>query len=272
MRFLRTLRGELSRADTPKWLRSTLPLLYCAMERLFVGTSGWVYKGWAGTFYPDKLQKAGELAYYATQFNTVEINATFYRLPLRTMVKGWYERSPPDFVFAVKGSRFLTQMKKLKVDKPSINKFFGRVKFLREKCGPILWQLPPSLGFDLERLDSFLKKVPKKHRHAVEFRHPSWYGHEETFDILRKHRAAHVSLSSMRMPMNLNITADFVYIRFHGLDQGAAHDYTRRELRPWAEHCRRCLRNGRRVYVYFNNDWNTRAPLNAQTFREMIYC
>jgi uncharacterized protein YecE (DUF72 family) len=130
--------------------------------------------------------------------------------------------------------------------------------------------LPPTLGFDPERLDSFLKTVPKKFRHAVEFRHPSWYEHEETFEVLRRNNTAHVSISTLRLPMNLNVTSDFVYIRFHGLEHGAAHDYTRAELQPWADHCRGCLGNGISVFAYFNNDWNTRAPVNAEMFREMI--
>jgi uncharacterized protein YecE (DUF72 family) len=240
------------------------------MEGLFVGTSGWIYKGWAGTFYPSDLKRTEELSYYATRFSTVEINATFYRLPFENMVRGWYHRSPRNFVFAVKGSRFITQMKKLNVERRSIKVFFDRARLLKEKCGPILWQLPPNFGFHGERLDAFLKMVPKRFRHAVEFRHPSWYEHEETFKILRQRNVAHVSVSSMRMPTNLNVTADFTYIRFHGLEHGAAHDYTRAELQPWADHCRRCLDNGISVFAYFNNDWNTRAPLNAETFREMI--
>jgi len=240
------------------------------MQGVFVGTSGWIYKGWAGTFYPPDIKTPGHLEYYATQFNTVEINATFYRLPFENMVKGWFRRSPAEFVFAVKGSRFITHMKKLNVDKPSIKQFFDRVKLLKEKCGPILWQLPPNFGFNAERLQGFLKIVPKKYRHAVEFRHPSWYEHEETFEVLRKYEVAHVSVSSQRMPMNLNVTTDFIYIRFHGLEHGAAHDYTREEMQPWADHCRRCLDNGIGVFAYFNNDWNTRAPGNAETFREMI--
>jgi uncharacterized protein YecE (DUF72 family) len=161
-------------------------------------------------------------------------------------------------------------MKKLKVDRTSIKLFFDRVKLLREKGGPILWQLPPNLAFDGERLDHFLQLVPKKYRQAVEFRHPSWYEHAATFDILRKHDAAHVSVSSLRMPMNFNVTSDFIYLRFHGLEHGAAHNYTRAELQPWAEHCRRCVDNGIAVFAYFNNDWNTRAPVNAEMFREMI--
>src|SRR5215213_3902221 len=126
------------------------------MRGAFVGTSGWIYKGWAGTFYSPDFRKNGELDFYATKFNTVEINATFYRLPLPSMVKGWRERSPDSFIFAVKGSRFITQMKKLNVERDSIKVFFDRAKLLKEKCGPILWQLPPNFHFNDERLDSFL--------------------------------------------------------------------------------------------------------------------
>src|SRR4051812_33624571 len=108
------------------------------MQGVFVGTSGWVYKGWAGTFYPPEIKATRHLEFYATKFNTVEINATFYRLPLPKMVKGWHERSPENFIFAVKGSRFITQMKKLNVERDSIKIFFDRAKLLKEKCGPIL--------------------------------------------------------------------------------------------------------------------------------------
>jgi uncharacterized protein YecE (DUF72 family) len=239
--------------------------------RLFVGTSGWIYKEWAGVFYPKNLHKAGELEHYAKTFDTVEINATFYRLPFENMVKGWYQRSPHDFIFAVKGSRFITHIKRLKIRATAIKKFFDRTKLLKEKCGPILWQLPPNFDAkNLKRLDGFLKKLPKKYRHAVEFRHPSWYETEDTFEVLRQSKVAHVVLSSLRMPLNLTVTTDFIYLRFHGLAGGARHDYTREELRPLAEYCRKRLKSGEAVYAYFNNDLNTRAPLNAETFRKMV--
>ncbi|HYB98419.1 MAG TPA: DUF72 domain-containing protein [Candidatus Limnocylindrales bacterium] len=240
------------------------------MEAARVGTSGWIYKSWAQTFYPPDVGKTGHLEHYARRFDTVEINASFYRLPPAETARAWSKKVPRDFVFALKGSRFITHMKKLAVDGRSIEIFFERARMLGRKLGPILWQLPPQLGYDPERLERFLKTVPRRHSHAVEFRHPSWYDHETTFDILRERRAAHVCVSSLGMARNLAVTADFTYVRFHGLDGGAAHDYTRRELRPWADHCRRCLETGVAVYAYFNNDANTRAPKNADTFREMI--
>jgi len=160
-------------------------------------------------------------------------------------------------------------MKILNVDRKSINIFFERAALLKGHLGPILWQLPPNLHFDRERLDAFLGMLPGKYRYAVEFRHPSW-GREEAFDVLRAHNAAHVHVSSMAMPMDLTTTSDFVYIRFHGLKGGFAHDYTREELEPWARYGRDALRSGLAVYAYFNNDANTRAPGNAKMLREMI--
>lgn len=238
------------------------------MERLYIGTSGWVYKGWSGAFYPKGLKQAEHFNYYATQFPTVEINATFYRLPTENMVLGWHDKAPKGFIFAVKGSRFITQMKKLKVERESIRKFFDRIEPLAEHLGPVLWQLPPMLHKDTPRLETFLNQLPQEFRYAVEFRHPSWM-EDEVFEVLRAHDCAHVSVSSLRMPMNLTVTTDFVYIRFHGLEHGAAHDYAREELKPWAEHCRHALEAGKTVYAYFNNDWNCRAPENAKLMIEM---
>jgi uncharacterized protein YecE (DUF72 family) len=242
----------------------------CFMDRLFVGTSGWDYKSWAGSFYPSGRGRVDHLEYYAGQFRSVEINASFYRLQRPDVVREWYHRSPSGFRFAVKGSRFITHMKRLNVEPHSIQVFFDRAQLLEEKCGPILWQLPPGMKFDPERLDRFLSAVPKRFRHAVEFRHPSWYENEETFALLSRHRTAHVWLSSLAMPHNTTRTTDFVYLRFHGLEGGAAHDYTLAELEPWAGLCRECVDRGIDVHAYFNNDANTRAPLNAKAFREMV--
>lgn len=240
------------------------------MNPVYIGTSGFVYKGWEKTFYPEDISAREHLEFYATQFPTVEINATFYRLPTLKMVKGWRDRVPDNFVFAVKGSRFLTHLKRLQNLGGGLNKFIRRIKPLAPRLGPILWQLPPNFPKDLNRLDRFLQKAPKRFCHAVEFRHPSWYESGEVFEILRRHNAAHVSLSSLHMPMKLTVTADFVYIRFHGLENGAAHDYTRTELEPWAAHIRKQARSGKTVYAYFNNDWNVRAPANARMLIEMV--
>ena len=236
--------------------------------RAYVGTSGYTYKSWDKTFYGDTPRRL-QLEYYATHFPTVEINATFYKLPTQGMVLGWRDRVDEDFVYAIKGSRFITHMKKLVRLDGAASKFFDRLAPLQERIGCILWQLPGMLRKDAPRLDDFLAQIPKAYRHAVEFRHPSWYD-DEIFDILRKHSAAHVALSSLAMPMDLTVTTDFVYIRFHGLEGGAAHDYTRRELQPWADFISAQAAKRRKVYAYFNNDINVRAPENAKMLMRMI--
>ncbi len=235
---------------------------------IWIGTSGWAYKHWARSFYPEEVRKADELSFYASQFPTVEINATFYRLPTKSMVRGWREKAPDGFLFAVKGNRYITHMKKLREVDDALEKYLDRITPLHDRLGPVLWQLPPSLHKDAERLETFLRKLPKHYRHAVEFRHPSWIG-DETFALLKKYRAAHVWLSSQAMPMNFTVTADFIYLRFHGLENGAAHDYSRAELEPWADQLVAQARAGKSAFAYFNNDWNSRAPLNAKMLMGM---
>ena len=226
-----------------------------------------MYKSWAATFYPEGTRDL--LAYYATRFATLEINATFYRLPTVAMVESWRARAPAGFVFAVKAPRAVTHYKRLLPDSESFVLFLERIAALQARLGPVLWQLPPNFGADVERLDAFLSTLPPWMQHAFEFRHASWFC-EPVYDVLRRHGAALVGVSSLRFPMQWTPTADFAYVRFHGLEGGAAHDYTGDELRPWADHLRAWARSGHDAYVYFNNDVNTRAPLNAEALREMV--
>jgi len=237
------------------------------MNRIYIGTSGWVYKEWSNDFYRG-LKPKEQFQFYTTQFPTVEINATFYRLPSVKMAHGWRSKAPAGFVFAVKGSRFITHIKRLNNLGGSVNKYFRRIKPLRPRVGPLLWQLPPNFKKDLPRLAKFLKRLPKIFSHAVEFRHPSWL-EAETCDLLRRHHAAFVLVSSLRMPMDLSVTGDFVYVRFHGLSGGARHDYSRAELKPWAKHLCAQAKAGKNAFVYFNNDLNVRAPNNAKLLMEM---
>ena len=240
------------------------------LGKIYIGTSGFTYKSWNAAFYPKDLVKRLQLEFYASQFPTVEINATFYRLPSEKMVRGWADRVPREFKYALKGSRFITHMKKLANLGDGLDNYFQRIRPMKSSIGVILWQLPPMLQKDLPRLEAFLSDVrPYGYRHAVEFRHQSWYENNEAFDLLRRHKASHVSLSTLNMPMNLTVTSDLVYIRFHGLKGGFAHDYTREELAPWARFCSEQSREGRTVYAYFNNDVNVRAPENARMLMEM---
>jgi uncharacterized protein YecE (DUF72 family) len=239
--------------------------------KVFIGTSGYTYKSWNDAFYPAEVPRKEQLEYYATQFPTVEINTTFYRLPSENMVRGWAKRAPKSFHYALKGSRFITHMKKLANLDGALDKYFDRIKPMKSRVAIILWQLPPMLQLDLPRLDDFLAQLkPYRYRHAVEFRHPSWYQSEKTFEALRKHNVAHAALSTLNMPQNLTVTADQVYVRFHGLEGGFAHDYTGKELKPWANFCRKNAEAGRTVFAYFNNDVNVRAPENAKTLMQMI--
>ncbi|HIE10676.1 MAG TPA: DUF72 domain-containing protein [Kiritimatiellae bacterium] len=240
-----------------------------AAQELRVGTSGWYYRHWAGRFYPAELKPAEWLEYYTRHFSTVEINATFYRMPFENMIKGWSRKAPTGFLYAVKGNRRITHLKKLAGVDEDIRDYFRRVELLGEHLGPVLWQLPPSLHEDYRRLEAFLKKLPRAFRHAVEFRHPSWL-QDVVFEVLRRYQVACVSISSSRMPANFTETADFVYYRFHGLKGGYAHDYSRAELGTWAEHARSALERGKTVFAFFNNDAEARAPGNASELIRMI--
>lgn len=239
------------------------------MGRAYIGTSGWSYRSWEGAFYPAGTPKTRQFEFYATCFATVEINLTFYRLPTAGMIQNWRDKAPAGFTYAIKGSRFITHMLKLVRTEEALDRFFQAIHPLRRRIGVILWQLPPFLTLDLPRLERFLSGLPKSYAYAVEFRHVSWLT-KDVFSLLKRNRVAHVSVSSCALPMDLTVTSDFVYIRFHGLAGGAAHDYTENELEPWAEHIRAQLRRGRSVFAFFNNDVNARAPANAKSLRQMI--
>jgi len=234
-----------------------------------VGTSGWSYDHWDSEFYPKGVSQAKRLGYYATRFPTVEINASFYRLPTEGAVRGWHDTAPNHFRFAVKGSRLITHYHRLTDVDDLVATFMERVSALKTYLDVVLWQLPPTLERDDDLLDAFLRTLPRSNvRHAIEFRNTSWLA-EDVFGILRSHRAANVHISSSDMPKNLTVTTDFVYVRLHGLE-GYQHDYSRGQLRPWAEFLREQHRQGRNGYVYFNNDARARAPRNALTLMEML--
>lgn len=237
--------------------------------RIRVGTSGWSYDHWAGVFYPDRLPAARRLEFYASRFDTVEIDATFYRLPSEHAVASWRDAVPDGFVFAVKGSRLITHFRRLADVDDALATFLGRMSVLGEKLDVVLWQLPPNLPADTVLLARFLKRLPTgRVRHAVEFRHESWLA-EETFAVLREYGAAHVHVSSDAMPESLTPTADFVYARFHGISSchGA---YDSPALEPWAGFLRGQADSGRDCYAYFNNDAAGHAPADAARLIGML--
>ncbi|GIV00382.1 MAG: hypothetical protein KatS3mg014_1997 [Actinomycetota bacterium] len=230
-----------------------------------VGTSGFSYDDWAGAFYPEGLARSRWFEHYVTRFPTVELNATFYRLPAETAVRRWRELAPEGFRFVVKGSRVITHVRRLEDCEEELARFVERVRGLGSTLRVILWQLPPSLRLDVPLLERFLALAAREAgevRHAVEFRHPSWLV-EEAFEALRRRGVAHVAVSSTRMPADRTVTTDLVYARFHGLGGGYAHDYSAEELAPWVAFLREAHARGLEGYAFFNNDARARAPKNA---------
>lgn len=232
----------------------------------WIGTSGFYYEGWLGTFYPEDLKKEAMLAYYAERFRTVELNSTFYHLPKVKTVEGWVARTPEGFRFAVKGSRFITHRKKLRDVSESLDLFYERVAPFEEKLGCVLYQLPPSLRRDDGLLEAFLGSLPKEIRHTIEFRHPSWFV-DEVLAILERHGVAFCAQSHPELPDLLEATAPFVYVRFHGVPKLYASDYSDEELKRWAHRIRALERE---AFVYFNNDYFGYAPANAATLRAFL--
>src|SRR3972149_778354 len=198
--------------------------------QIFVGTSGWTYDDWTGVFYPEDVKGSERLAFYVTKFNTVEINATFYRLPTQTMLDAWNRNLPREFHLAVKGSRIVTHLKKLSDCEESLELFLDRVKQLKT-LRVILWQLPPSLHKDMKRLDRFLLQLPQDVRHAVEFRHATWWD-DDVAALLKRYEMAFVAVSHPTLPNTICPTTDFLYLRFHGLGrQLYRYDYSEREVK-----------------------------------------
>ena len=232
--------------------------------RVFIGTSGWHYDHWRGPFYPSKLPKTRWLEFYAGHFDTVEVNSSFYRLPSEAAVGGWRRGTPPGFTFSMKASRYITHLKRLKDSAEAVRRFTERVKILEGKLGPLLYQLPPNMKRDDRRLESFLAGLPPGYRHAVEFRHSSWYN-EAVFAILRRYGIGLCLLDMPELRSPLVVTAGFAYIRFHGKDELYTGSYPDGELAGWADKLVSLAAGLEAVYIYFNNDYQAHAVDNART-------
>ena len=245
------------------------------MSSIYIGTSGFNYKHWSdGVFYPKDIPQREWLEYYAHNFDTVELNVSFYRLPKESVFEGWYERTPEDFIFAIKGSRFITHVKKLKDCAAPIELFFNNAKGLKEKLGTVLWQLPPNFHVNAERLEEFCgllrkNRVAKSTRQIFEFRHDSWFC-EKICGVLRKHNSSLCIAHSRRWPYEEITTTDYVYIRFHGGEVLYGSNYSNEELKMWAPKIRRWLNEVGDVYAYFNNDACGYAVHNAKKLREFL--
>jgi uncharacterized protein YecE (DUF72 family) len=264
--------------------------------RAWVGISGYDYKPWRGRFYPDHLPARRWLEYASRKFNSIELNGTFYSLKSPAVFQRWLDEVPSrDFVFAVKGGRFITHNLKLRNVETALGNFFASgVLALGKRTGPFLWQLPATYRFEADRLDSFMRQLPRssrqaeaaarqhdarlrrgalidaaapvKYRHAFEVRHPSYF-HEEFYSLLRSHRCGFVIADTAgKFPYAEQVTADFVYVRLHGSHQLYPSGYPDEELDVWAQRCagwRSAAGGGHDVYVYFDNDAKVHAPYDA---------
>ncbi|HKW78925.1 MAG TPA: DUF72 domain-containing protein [Candidatus Limnocylindria bacterium] len=235
-----------------------------------IGTSGWVYRHWRGRFYPEKLPAANWFAFYARHFDTVELNNSFYRQPSRKTFESWRAHSPLDFRFAVKLNRYLTHYKRLNLSAGSIALSYDTMAGLGPKLAVALAQLPPRMGFDAARLETFLRAVARRRRrHAIEPRDASWLG-DEPLAALRRRNVALCIIDTPRWPSRLAVTADFVYVRFHGPRGLYASNYPEEELRLWADRMRAWRDQELDVFAYFNNDANAYAVFNAMRLRELV--
>lgn len=269
--------------------------------RARIGISGWVYPPWRGVFYPKGLRQADELAYAAERVDSVEVNGSFYSLQKPASWVRWRDATPPGFVFAVKGPRFITHVKRLSgFEAPLANFFASGVLSLGEKLGPVLWQLPPTLAFEPSKLEGFLSALPRTHgdaaalarhrdrrmsgrtayalaaspeqalRHALEVRHPSFES-DAWRALLERHQVASVTADTAGKWSRIDwATADFAYARLHGDTELYTSGYDDAALDRWEAWVRTNLSAGRDVYVYFDNDVKVRAPFDAMSLIDRL--
>jgi uncharacterized protein YecE (DUF72 family) len=235
----------------------------------FVGCSGWHYEHWRELYYPRELPRPKWLPFYARQFTTVELNSSFYRLPSEKAFTNWRESTPDNFVFAIKMSRYITHIKRLRNLGSAVENFLSRAGLLGEKLGPLLYQLPPSMKRNDELLQDFLSSLPLQYQHVIEFRHESWID-EAVFDILQRHN---VGLCVFDMPgfsCPLVATSDLAYVRFHGSEGLYSSRYSDEELSEWARKIAGLEQHIKTRYIYFNNDAQAFAVENARTLRNLL--
>jgi uncharacterized protein YecE (DUF72 family) len=236
------------------------------VSRFRIGCSGWQYKHWKGDFYPADLRQREWLEYYAQRFDTVEVNNSFYRLPPEGVFETWRARTPKTFLFAVKASRFLTHMKKLKDPEEPVERLFSRARELRSKLGPVLYQLPKQMPKNIDRLSAFLEVLPQRVKHAVEFRDPSWYD-DDVMRLLRRHNVALCLHDMPGSETRRMLTARFAYVRFHGATGRYNGAYPDTALAEWAHWL---VTNDAPAFVYFNNDIGGHAPRDAKRLIELL--
>jgi uncharacterized protein YecE (DUF72 family) len=236
---------------------------------LRIGTSGWSYRSWRGPFFPEDVPARLHLEFYATQFNTTELNGVFYRTPTEEAVGAWVKHTPDNFVFAWKASKFITHWKRLNdTCRNSLDLMESRLKLLGRKAGPVLFQLPPQFRKDHKRLASFVQMLKSRYRYAFEFRHPSWY-EDDILDLLRNNDIALCISDHHDAPSPWIATAQHVYVRGHGPGGRYRGHYRANTLDKWKRWLGQTRHSGH-TYVYFDNDQKSAAPKDAVRLREMI--
>jgi uncharacterized protein YecE (DUF72 family) len=236
-----------------------------------IGTSGYHYKHWVGTFYPPKTPASKMLDYYVQHFDTLELNNSFYRLPSIEAFEAWRDATPQNFVFAVKASRFITHNKKLKDPENALDNILPRAEHLRKKLGPVLFQLPPKWKLNLERLKGLLEILPRERRYAFEFRELSWMT-PEVNRLLERYNAAFCIYELAGYHTPFDITADFAYVRLHGPGAGKYQgSYSHAQLREWAQRIEEWSQRLKAIYIYFDNDQAGYAAQNALELNQMVF-
>ena len=238
-------------------------------KHIHIGTSGWHYKHWKGFFYPQNISTGDFLGHYIQYFHTVEINNSFYVLPKESTLTEWRDAVPEGFVFAVKANRYITHMKKLKDTGDPLSLFLKRVDVLGDKLGPILFQLPPRWRFNKERFNGFLKMLPEGYRYAFEFRDPSWLN-PEVYEALARYQSAFCIFDFAGWLSPKIVTADLVYLRFHGPNGPYRGQYGSEFLSEWADDFSIWAKEGKDIFCYFDNDEAGYAPRDALRLREMV--
>jgi uncharacterized protein YecE (DUF72 family) len=236
---------------------------------IHIGTSGFYYNHWVGNFYPEDLKKKDWFEYYQKHFKTLELNAPFYRLPKHETFSNWRAKTPDDFLFSIKASRYITHIKKLLDPETGLNNLFERIDLLEEKLGPILFQLPPAFKYESKRFKNFLDALPQGYRMVFEFRNHSWYN-EEVYELLKENNHAFCIYELEYHMSPIIATADWVYIRLHGPEGKYQGLYSDSALGWWAKQLQKWQKEKKDVYIFFDNDQNGYAAFNALRLQELV--
>ncbi|MFQ5825650.1 MAG: DUF72 domain-containing protein [bacterium] len=239
--------------------------------KINIGTSGWIYPHWRGCFYPENLPQKSWFQFYSRSFSTVEINNTFYRLPSERAVESWQRQAPKNFIYAVKASRFITHVKKLKEPKEGLQNFMERINLLGEHLGPVLFQLPPRWRPNLQRFETFLKTLTdfSSHLWVFEFRQLDWFA-QDILDLLMHFKVGFCIHDMAGLDCPKAVTAKYVYLRFHGPSGAYLGRYGQKTLQACAEFIKEQAKKGHEIYAYFNNDLGGAAVEDARTLKELL--